>query len=90
MTARKPLRIKGFLINTPGKKPGKVTCQAGTRFAKVFATDHSFFLADGAHYEYANQAVIGCFLGREDSNLMLFVKHSTRHIYKTPHTEEPA
>lgn len=37
MTARKPLRIKGFLINTPGKKPGKVTCQAEGRFAKVFA-----------------------------------------------------
>ena len=38
MTARKPLKIRGFLIITSGKKPGKVTCQAEERFAKVFAT----------------------------------------------------
>ena len=36
-TARKPLKIRGFLIITSGKKPGKVTCQAEGRFAKVFA-----------------------------------------------------
>ena len=51
MTARKPLKIKGFLINTHGKKPGKVTCQAEGRFAKVFAVVFMRIKAVKTHFD---------------------------------------